>query len=97
MKRIIYTKSIIMTAQLDQRFSNLLNVVSFRTETLNKLTVKNRVEVSSLLERYTRLCKERLSIVGKLYGSKKYQAVDEQLHTSMKTIREKVESILDLY
>lgn len=86
-----------MTAQLDQRFSNLLNVVSFRTETLNKLTVKNRVEVSSAIERYQKLCKERLLIVGKLYGSKKYQAIDEKLHNSMKALREKVNSILDLY
>jgi len=87
----------IMSAYSDQTFSNLLNVASFRTKTLDSLTVKNRIEVSSAIERYTSLNKERLSIVGKLYGSKKYQAIDEKLFTSMKTLREKIESILNLY
>lgn len=71
----------------------LVNDVTFRTEFLNNLTVKQRVEASSLIERFTRLTKERLAIVGKLYGSKKYQEVDNQLKASLVIIREKLESM----
>ena len=77
--------------------SKLINDINFRTETLNKLSIKNKIELSSRIERYQYLLKERLLIQGKLYGSRKYQEIDATLQNSMKVIGEKVESILNLY
>jgi hypothetical protein len=86
-----------MSAYSDQTFSNILNVASVRTATLEKLTPKNRIEVSKAIGAYKNLNQERLLIVGKLYGNRKYQAIDDKLHDSMVIQREKVEAILNLY
>lgn len=75
----------------------LINDVEFRFKTINSMTVKNRIEVSSAIERYQSLLKERLLISGKLYGSTKYQEIDKKLHTSMSSLRQKVETIINLY
>lgn len=77
--------------------SIILTDIQTRTEVLNNLTIKNRMEVSSLMERYQFLLKERSLIVGKLYGCKKYQAIDEKLKDSMRVITEKVDTILSFY
>jgi hypothetical protein len=77
--------------------SELVNNIAYRAEILGKLTIKNRIEISSAIERYQSLTKERLLIAGRLYGSKKYQEIDARLHSSQVSLREKVKSTLSLY
>lgn len=82
------------TKQQDMMIGLLVNI-SYRTEVLNNLDRKEKIEVSTSIESYERIVKQRLSILGRTYGNKKKQAEDRELHNQLISIRQSIYNIIN--
>ena len=77
---------------------NALEIISnikSRTEVLQSLPLQTRIVVSSLIERYEAIRKQRLALVGKLYASRAKQKEDASLQFQQKEVRTKIEALIN--
>lgn len=72
----------------------IISNVKSRTEILQQLSLESRIKVSSLIERYEALRKQRLALAGKLYANKAKQREDASLQFQQKEVRNKIENLI---
>lgn len=73
----------------------IISNVKSRTEVLQSLSLQTRITVSSLIERYEAIRKQRLALVGKLYASRAKQKEDASLQFQQKEVRVKIEVLIN--